>query len=124
MGLKILGKFENHDNYNGIFIGEENADWHLEFTESAHDSNHEFDEDDVLVFYPTSKQEYDALLKQLDLTQKIQARNPYWNVNGNMFYDPDGYRIVISPLKIETLLNAYENECREKSGLAGERLPC
>jgi len=101
LGLKILGEFENHDHYNGVVIGKEGADWHLEFTESNHTTNHVTDEDDVLVFYPTTKEEYDELLERLSVSQKIQARNPYWNKNGHMFYDPDGFRIVISPMRFE-----------------------
>ena len=31
----------------------------------------------------------------------IKAKNPYWNENGKMILDPDGYRIIISDLKIE-----------------------
>ncbi|MBK8251092.1 MAG: VOC family protein [Polyangiaceae bacterium] len=26
---------------------------------------------------------------------EVQSFNPYWNVNGRTFQDPDGYRIVI-----------------------------
>ena len=29
----------------------------------------------------------------------IASENPYWNTNGKMILDPDGYRIVISNLK-------------------------
>jgi hypothetical protein len=31
----------------------------------------------------------------------IEAKNPYWNENGKKVLDPDGYRIVISDLKIK-----------------------
>ena len=31
----------------------------------------------------------------------IKAKNPYWNENGKMILDPDGYKIVISDLKIK-----------------------
>ncbi|WP_394335993.1 hypothetical protein [Flavobacterium laiguense] len=29
----------------------------------------------------------------------MTSKNPYWNENGKMVLDPDGFRIVISPLK-------------------------
>ena len=32
--------------------------------------------------------------------KKIVAKNPYWQENGITIKDPDGYRIVISPLKL------------------------
>ena len=31
VGLEKLGSFENHSNYNGIFLGHKNSNWHLEF---------------------------------------------------------------------------------------------
>ena len=34
LGFELLGGFENHNDYNGIFIGKPNEDWHLEFTQS------------------------------------------------------------------------------------------
>lgn len=102
LGFELLGSFENHDHYNGIFLGFPNADWHLEFTTSDEKANHHFDEDDLLVLYPESRNKYNSLLKKLvenDILS-IPSKNPYWNENGKMFLDPDGYRIVLSPLKI------------------------
>ncbi|WP_296145796.1 VOC family protein [uncultured Flavobacterium sp.] len=100
--FELLGSFENHDNYNGIFLGYENADWHLEFTTSEEKANHHFDEDDILVLYPESENKYDSLLEKLSKNNilLVPSKNPYWNENGKMFLDPDGYRIVLSPLKI------------------------
>lgn len=103
LGLEILGEFENHNEYDGVFIGKPDENWHLEFTQSNEIVNHIFDEDDILVFYPNSKQKYDLILEHIE-QQKIfliVPKNPYWKENGKMILDPDGYRIIISPLKIE-----------------------
>lgn len=102
LGFELLGSFVNHDNYDGIFIGKPNLDWHLEFTKSNDLANHTFDEDDILVFYPETILEYKALIKNLlnSTFLTITSKNPYWNENGKMFLDPDGYRIIISDLKI------------------------
>ena len=35
LGLELLGGFENHDGYDGAFIGKQDENWHLEFTQSA-----------------------------------------------------------------------------------------
>ncbi len=40
IGLEIIGNFENHDKYNGVFLGKQDLDWHLEFTESDEKVNH------------------------------------------------------------------------------------
>ena len=101
LGFEVLGSFENHDNYNGIFIGKPNSDWHLEFTQSNEIVEFHFNEDDSLVFYPEEISEYNQLLENIQKQNIsiIKAKNPYWNENGKMILDPDGYRIIISNLK-------------------------
>ena len=103
LGLELMGTFENHDNYDGVFIGKPNLDWHFEFTKSNDLANHIFDEDDILVFYPETILEFKALINNLlnNSFSIITSKNPYWNKNGKMFLDPDGYRIVLSDLKIK-----------------------
>ena len=101
LGLELLGRFENHDGYDGLFIGKPCLDWHLEFTTSAETPQHTFDEDDLLVLYPKTMAEYNALVTRLQENHipTIPSKNPYWNTNGLQFLDPDGYRILISNLK-------------------------
>lgn len=103
LGFGILGEFKGHNAYDGVFLGLQNADWHLEFTESNKQADHEFDEDDLLVFYPSTNAEYQQLKNRIKAheIERIASKNPYWNTNGLMFLDPDGYRIVISPLRIK-----------------------
>jgi hypothetical protein len=103
LGFELLGSFENHNNYDGIFIGKPNLDWHLEFTKSNELANHHFDEDDILVLYPETLFEYNCMIESV-LRNNISiliSKNPYWNENGKMFLDPDGFHIVISNLKVK-----------------------
>jgi catechol 2,3-dioxygenase-like lactoylglutathione lyase family enzyme len=102
LGFELLGAFENHNGYDGIFIGKSNENWHLEFTKTNEVICFDFKEDDTLVFYPESKMEFDLLINKLQSheIEFIKAKNPYWNENGKMILDPDGYRILISDLKI------------------------
>ncbi len=104
LGFELLGAFENHNGYDGIFIGKSTENWHLEFTKTKEVICFDFKEDDTLVFYPESKMEFDLLINKLQSheIEFIKAKNPYWNENGKMFLDPDGYRILISDLKIRT----------------------
>jgi hypothetical protein len=101
LGFEVLGSFENHSNYNGIFIGRPDLDWHLEFTQSKEVVEFNYNEDDVLVFYPEEIRKYNQLLNNIQKQNIpiIKAKNPYWNENGKMILDPDGYRIIISNLK-------------------------
>ena len=102
LGMEILGNFQNHNGYDGVFIGKKNENWHLEFTKSNEMIQFNFGEEDILVFYPNTKSEYEHILGKINnfSIKIIESKNPYWNENGKMFLDPDGYRIIISDLKI------------------------
>ncbi|WP_291101041.1 MULTISPECIES: hypothetical protein [unclassified Empedobacter] len=56
-----------------------------------------------MVFYPTTQQEYDEIVERLELHQikQIKSKNPYWNNNGISFLDPDGFVVLVSPLRIK-----------------------
>ncbi|CAM4185724.1 MULTISPECIES: VOC family protein [Flavobacterium] len=104
LGFELLGEFKNHAGYNGIFIGKPNLDWHLEFTVSDDEIIHSFNEDDILVFYPETAEDYKLNIENIQKQNIcfINAKNPYWDENGKMILDPDGYRIVISNSKLKT----------------------
>ncbi|WP_445722758.1 VOC family protein [Flavobacterium sp.] len=104
LGFELLGEFKNHAGYNGVFIGKPNLDWHLEFTVSDDEIIHSFNEDDILVFYPETAEDYKLNIENIQKLNIcfINAKNPYWDENGKMILDPDGYRIVISNSKLKT----------------------
>lgn len=98
LDLEILGEFHDHDGYDGVFIGNRDSDWHLEFTVSEEKPNHRPDEDDLLVFYAESEAELEHLTEKFRLNEvkEVIPKNPYWKNNGKTYTDPDGFRIVIS----------------------------
>ena len=98
MGFHTLSQFLNHDGYDGVMLGIPNSDWHLEFTQSRRPPIHNFDEDDLLVFYVHSVEEINAILKDAALQHIFpqESKNPYWLLNGKEILDPDGYRIILS----------------------------
>jgi len=109
LGLKVLGEFKDHENYDGVFLGIPGNDWHLEFTASDVSPAHYPDNDDLLVFYAESVEEF-IRIKDRFIANRIRPvtpKNPYWKNNGITFVDPDGFRIVISVLRIvpKNLLN-------------------
>lgn len=97
LGLDVLGKFHDHDGYNGLFLGHKNFDWHLEFTTSSSPAKHLFDPDDLLVFYPENQQAYSEILMRIHKykIEVVSASNPYWNKNATVIQDPDGFFISI-----------------------------
>lgn len=100
LGLELLGGFKNHNGYDGVFIGKPNENWHLEFTKSDEIVTFNFGEEDILVFYPNTKLEFELIHDRIESNsiKFIDSKNPYWNENGKMILDPDGYRVVISHL--------------------------
>ena len=101
LGLEVIGNFENHHNYDGIFIGKKGENWHLEFTVCESKPTHVPDKDDLLVFYFDTDEEY---RKKVDYVKsqgvkQVEAENPYWNENGFTIVDPDGFRVVLSVQK-------------------------
>jgi len=97
-GFEEFGSFEDHNDYNGVFLRLDSEDWHLEFTSSQDPVIHQPDEDDILVFYPNTQIEYNSILERIESNHihLITAKNPYWQDNGIMIKDPDGFGIVIS----------------------------
>lgn len=98
LGLKLLGQFNDHDGYSGVFIGLNQHDWHLEFTISAEAPQHQPDDDDLLVWYAGNQQEYEQINQRFlqHSIHPVTVKNPYWNSNGITYTDPDGFRIVIA----------------------------
>jgi catechol-2,3-dioxygenase len=98
IGLTVLGEFKDHAGYDGVFIGDDSWHWHLEFTTSATEPQHQPDDDDLLVFHVDSKEKYDAIIERATIkkTPKADPKNPYWIDNGITLIDPEGFRVVIS----------------------------
>jgi hypothetical protein len=120
LGLSVLGKFINHDSYDGLFLGYQDSDWHLEFTSSSELPKRVSDEDDALVFYLGSTIEMDVVKDKIKRANRtIQTpKNPYWQNNGLMITDPDGVKIIFT--KTDYYLTQNDNLTtlgREKSGI-------
>ena len=103
LNFEILGKFENHDGYDGIFLGIKGENWHLEFTQNEEKPQSHFDEDDALVFYPKTQESYDEILEILKKFEVplLEPKNPYWRDKGVCFEDCDHYKIIISKERIQ-----------------------
>jgi hypothetical protein len=98
VGLEKLGGFEKHNNYDGLFLGPKNSDWHLEFTTSTNQPKSKFDDDDILVFYVNSEIELTRIKKTIEhknVNLEI-PKNPYWKANGIMISDPDNFKVIFS----------------------------
>lgn len=95
--LEVLGSFEQHSDYDGVFLGKKGLDWHLEFTVSPDAPKHHPDEDDLLVFYMQNSDDFNRIKANFELQKyrPVLAKNPYWNQHGLTYLDPDGFSVVV-----------------------------
>lgn len=98
LGLHVVGRFENHDGFDGVMLGQSGAGYHFEFTycRTAPIVPQPTPEDLVVCYFPTIGEWEQACANMLaaGFTQVI-SHNPYWDVRGRTYQDADGYRIVL-----------------------------
>ncbi len=98
LGLQVLARFDDHDGFDGIIVGQPNAPYHLEFT-TAHGevAGRAPTDDNLLVFYlPDQTMWEDAVASMKSAGfDPVPSFNPYWDRVGVTFQDPDGYRVVL-----------------------------
>jgi hypothetical protein len=109
IGLQKLGGFKGPHGYDGIFLGYEKSDWHLEFTVSDEKASPALAEDDLIVVYFNTEPELQEILRNAEgkKVYPVKSKNPYWDDNGYTFADPDGFRVVIA-------LKHYELKSKDK----------
>lgn len=98
LGLALLYRFEDHEGFDGIMLGREDAPSHFEFTRArGHIAGRAPTSENLLVFYlPNTDEWKTAVQKMRDAGfDPVPAFNPYWDREGVTFEDPDGYRIVL-----------------------------
>ncbi|MEZ4704066.1 MAG: VOC family protein [Bdellovibrionota bacterium] len=98
LGLPILGEFIDHDGFDGLMIGFENHTHHLEFTVEKDATFNVFSHtEDLIVFYIPDLDQWSQTVQRLK-EQKVPcvpSSNPYWDLHGLTFEDPNGYRVVL-----------------------------
>jgi catechol 2,3-dioxygenase-like lactoylglutathione lyase family enzyme len=98
LGLAELHRFEDHDGFDGVMLGSPDGTYHFEFTRKAgHRAGRAPTEDNLLVFYLPDADACAQAIARLRAAghAPVASFNPYWDVRGTTFEDPDGYRIVL-----------------------------
>jgi catechol 2,3-dioxygenase-like lactoylglutathione lyase family enzyme len=98
LGFDVLYRFADHDGFDGAMLGRAGTAYHLEFTRKAgHAAGRAPSDDNLLVFYLPDASEWHAAVARLGAAgfAAVPAFNPYWDVRGKTFADPDGYRVVL-----------------------------
>jgi catechol 2,3-dioxygenase-like lactoylglutathione lyase family enzyme len=98
LGLHVIGRFEDHDGFDGVMLGVAGASYHFEFTHCrTHPVVPSPTVEDLIVFYVPSGSEWQALCDDMlaaGFTQ-VAAFNPYWDACGRTYEDGDGYHVVL-----------------------------
>lgn len=98
LGLTVLASFEDHAGFDGVMLGQPGGPYHLEFTHHrGHTVGKAPTQDNLLVFYLPDRAEWERAVQRMQDRgyQPVPSYNPYWDIKGTTFEDPDGYRVVL-----------------------------
>ena len=98
LGLRVVGRFENHDGFDGVMLGLKGSSYHFEFTHCRiHPIAPAPTLEDLLVFYVPAAAEWQTACASMLAAgfKQVPPFNPYWEKRGRTYEDPDGYRIVL-----------------------------
>jgi hypothetical protein len=105
LGLRVIDSFENHEGFDGVMLGLPDASYHFEFT---HCRDHPLvpapTAEDLAVFYLPVLSEWRSACARMKAAgfKQVASFNPYWDLRGRTFEDPDGYRTVLQNAKWST----------------------
>lgn len=94
LGLPEIGRFENHDGYDGVFLAIPGTDAHLEFTSGGQHEPPPPHPETLLVLYVGSADAVNEVCKRA-AAEPVEAANPYWKMRGVTLADPDGFHVVL-----------------------------
>ncbi|MEE2935781.1 MAG: VOC family protein [Planctomycetota bacterium] len=98
LGFVLLGRFQDHDGFDGAMLGHADLQYHLELTASLdHPAGRAPSLEHLLVFYLPSRADWQRTIDHIESfgLAAVQSLNPYWDRQGRAYEDPDGYRVVI-----------------------------
>jgi catechol 2,3-dioxygenase-like lactoylglutathione lyase family enzyme len=98
LGLTILGSFRDHDGFDGAIVGDPKSGYHFEFTHChAHPVTPTPTAEDLVVLYIPEESEWQVSCNNMSAAgfKQVASFNPYWDVRGRTYEDPDGYRTVL-----------------------------
>jgi len=98
LGLDELGRFENHEGFDGVMLGHPALPYHFEFTYCrAHPVAPTPTAEDLVVFYLPDPGEWQRRCAAMLAAEfrEVPPFNPYWKLRGRTFEDDDGYRVVL-----------------------------
>ena len=96
LGLPEIGRFRDHDRYDGVFLDMPGTGAHLELTAGGRHGAATPHPESLLVLYVGDDAGVRAIAARIG-TDAVTPANPYWAAQGATFEDPDGFRVVLVP---------------------------
>jgi len=96
LGLREVGRFNDHEGYDGVFLAVPGTDAHLEFTSGGRHGAPMPNPETLLVFYLGSDEAVAQTCERVG-SEPVEAANPYWQQHGVTLADPGGFRVVLVP---------------------------
>jgi len=94
LGLPEIGRFANHDGYDGVFLGLPCTSAHLEFTTGGEHGAPQPHPETLVVLYLESAAAVRETCERAG-AQPVVPANPYWRAHGVTIADPDGFHVVL-----------------------------
>lgn len=98
LGLRVIGRFEDHRGFDGVMLGVPGSSYHFEFTRArAQAVDPAPTVEDLIVLYIPDEREWRALCADMLAAgfRVVESFNPYWGLRGRTYEDGDGYRVVL-----------------------------
>ncbi|HZS32700.1 MAG TPA: VOC family protein [Methylomirabilota bacterium] len=96
LGLPEIGRFADHDGYDGVFLAVPGTSTHLEFTTGGRHGPPAPHPESLLVLYLGSPEAVDEARRRTGAAP-VDPANPYWRTHGVTLADPDGFPVVLVP---------------------------
>ena len=97
LGLPEIGRFADHDGYDGVFLCVPGTNAHLELTTGGAHRAPEPHPETLIVLYLGSDDAVAEVRGRVG-AEPVEPANPYWRQHGTTaIADPDGFRVVLVP---------------------------
>jgi catechol 2,3-dioxygenase-like lactoylglutathione lyase family enzyme len=94
VGLPEVGRFHDHDAYDGVFLEIPGTGAQLELTSGGGHRAPIPHPESLLVLYLDSRDELDTIAGRI-AQQSVVPANPYWQRNARAYADPDGFQLLL-----------------------------
>jgi catechol 2,3-dioxygenase-like lactoylglutathione lyase family enzyme len=98
LGLQVLGAFQDHQGFDGVMLGHPGLPYHFEFTHRrGYRVGRAPNREHLVVFYLHEPSAWEVAVARMRSAgfEPVTSYNPYWDLSGKTFQDPDGYRVAL-----------------------------